>query len=656
MTGGSGTAARDREPAPASAFASALLAELIRGGVRDVVVCPGSRSQALALAAAEAERGGAIRLHVRLDERSAAFFALGIARETGMPAPVVVTSGTAVANLVPAALEAHEARVPMILLTADRPEELRGIRSNQTTRQARLMDGFARLVLDVPAPEQAGSSAGSDSGAGSAARSPSDLALAALAAAWGSPEQPAGPVQLNLAFREPLSGMPADGMVESGAGLMPLSELFAEVRRAADAEPTAGGRFDGSLPHSELIPGGWRTVLEWPADEVYAHAGDALAVVVAGDGAGADAEEFARAAGLPLLAEIVSGSRFGREAITAYASLIDDPEVGALTERAIVFGHPTLTRQVPALLMRDDVEVIVVDPHAGSADGPRVEHYDPSGGGARVVRAAVVADGYEPATMRRWLGAWVTADRRLRAERTTAHEPDLDAARATGYKERNAYARAEVAALREPVTRELLVESVWRASWPHDRLVLAASRLVRVLDGLAAPRRVEVRANRGLAGIDGTVATALGIAAASQAHDDLARAAGTTRVLLGDLALLHDVGSLLLPPQRPSAGALSPESQSAGPSPAGGAEPLPRIQLFVGNDGGGTIFDTLEAADSAPADAFERVMRTPQRAELRALAEAYGWAYERVETRGELERLLTAPVTAPTLVEVPLAR
>ena len=236
--------------------------------------------------------------------------------------------------------------------------------------------------------------------------------------------------------------------------------------------------------------------------------------------------------------------------------------------------------------------------------------------------------------MRRWLGAWVVADRALREARSTVHEPNLEAARATGYKERNEYARAELAASKEPVTRELLAESLWRASWPHDRLVLAASRLVRVLDGLAAPRRVEVRSNRGLAGIDGTVATAFGVAAASQSEDQPTLGAGTTRVLIGDLALLHDAGSLLLPP----------------------GETHPRMQLFVGNDGGGTIFDTLEAAQSANAEAFQRVMYTPQHADLEALSRAYGWQYRRVETRGELERLLTEQVTGPQLVEIPLER
>lgn len=615
-------------PAPASLFATALLAELLRLGVRDLVVCPGSRSQALALAAAEAERAGAVRLHVRADERSAGFFALGVARETGVPAPVIVTSGTAVANLLPAALEAHEGRVPLLLLTADRPEELRGIRGNQTTRQAGLLGDLGRMAVDIDVDA---ASEGTDPQA-----APTVLAERAMTAALGrTGGDPPGPVQVNLAFREPLSGWPEEARVDFGAGAMTAAELFSEVRRRPAEDPAARQPGGAPRPAPERHGDGWRMRLDWAAEEVYVHDDDALAVVIAGEGAGPEAEAFARAAGLPLLAEAVSGSRFGREAITAYATLIDDPEVGGLTERAVVFGHPTLTRQIPALLRRSDVEVVVVDPYAGAA----VDHFDPSGT-ARVVRAARVPDSYDPKGMRRWLGAWVTADRRLREERSTVHEPDLDAARATGYRERNAYARAEVAVLREAVTRELLVESVWRASWPHDRLVLGASRLVRVLDALAPARRLEVRANRGLGGIDGTVATALGVASSSQTGGGTvtsggdAPAAGVTRVILGDLALLHDAGSLLLPE----------------------AEPRPRVQLFVGNDGGGTIFDTLEAAGTAPREAFDRVMYTPQRADFAALAAAYGWEYRRVADRGELSRLLTEPVPGPMLVEIPLAR
>lgn len=603
----------EARPAASSVFAVELLAEFVRRGVRDVVVCPGSRSQALALAAAAAESASALRLHVALDERSAGFFALGVARETGMPAPIIVTSGTAVANLMPAALEAHEARIPLLLLTADRPTELRGIRSNQTTRQAGFFDAFARWSIDVPAPEFAGGDLVRD-----ARRDPGSLAARGLAAALGSVGgAPAGPAQLNLSFREPLSGTAGfDRMIVAG-----FEAAAAEAAEAAEAAKTA----ETAEAQAAESTGAADTPAH-PTD-AYVHTGDTLTVVIAGEGAGVAAEAFARAAGLPLLAEVVSGSRFGREAITGYATLIDDPEIGGLTERAIVFGHPTLTRQVPALLRRDDVEVIVVDPHLGEG----VEHVDPSRA-ARVVRGARVGDDHDPRALRRWLGAWVVADRALQRDRTTVHEPDLDAALAPGYKERSAYARSEVATMREPVSRDLLVESVWRSTWPHDRLVVAASRLVRVLDGLAPARRVNVHANRGLAGIDGTVATALGIATASQRDDDPARAAGTTRVLIGDLALLHDAGSLLL---------LEGEAR-------------PRIQLFVGNDGGGTIFDGLEVAGSADPSAFERVMRTPQRADLAALATAYGWEYRRVANRGELERLFTEPVTGPSIVEIPL--
>lgn len=602
-------------PAPSAIFAVELLAELIRRGVQDAVVCPGSRSQALALAAAAAERAGAIRLHVRVDERSAGFFALGVARETGVPAPVVVTSGTAVANLAPAVFEAHEARVPLLLLTADRPEELRGLRGNQTTRQADLLGAKLRLSLDVPAPELG-------ENGDLVRRGPADpgaLAVRALSAASGLPgAAPAGPVQLNLQFREPLSGLSGfERMVAQG---FEAAGAEAEEKRAKGALAPANGLVKEG-------PRAYTTVLRVASDADYVHEDDALAVVVAGEGAGAEAEAFAHAAGLPLLAEVVSGSRYGREAVAAYATLIDDPRIGGLVERAIVFGHPTLTRQTAALLTREDVETVVVDPHTGA------DHYNP-GGRARIVRAARVAEGHDPRTHHRWLGAWIVADRELQRERSTVHEPDLEAARATGYRERNAYARAEVAAMREEVSRELLVESVWRATWPHDRLVLAASRLVRVLDALAPARKLAVHANRGLAGIDGTVATALGIAATSQADPDPARAAGTTRVLIGDLALLHDAGSLLLPE----------------------AEARPRIQLIVGNDGGGTIFDDLEVAASADAESFDRVMFTPQRVDLEALARAYGWEYRRCGTRAELERLFTEPVTGPQLVEVPLAR
>lgn len=586
-----------------SSVAAAVLGELIGRGIRDVVVCPGSRSQALAFAAEEAERLGAIRLHVRVDERSAAFFALGIGRETGIPAVVITTSGTAVANLLPATLEAFHARVPLILLTAERPEELRGVRANQTVQRGEVLGGYTRWSADVPAAESPAEGAVPD---GSADPTHSARVAAARAACAAAGEIP-GPVHLNIAFRDPLSGGP------------PLMER--EISRGATA--------DAELP----------TAAE-PEGEVYKHGADGnpLAVVIAGADAGAEAADFAREAGLPILAEPSSGARFGREAIQHWQQLLADSEHGGAIERVVVFGHPTITREVPALIHREGVDTVVIDA-AGPNSG--VERFNP-GRRAKFARAAVVAKGYEAAQLKPWLGKWVVSDRALRAQLTTMHEPDLEAARSTGYKERNAFARAEVASMREPVTREHLTEAVWLASWPHDRLVVAASRLIRVLNRTAAPRNIPVYANRGLSGIDGTIATALGIAVASQANADPAKAAGVTRVLLGDLALLHDVGSLLLPPAEGTAGVT--------------AEPRPRIQLFVANDGGGSIFDMLEAATTADRDAFDRVMYTPQRVDIRALAEAYGWEYQLISTQGELDRLLTVPVEGPSLVEVNIER
>lgn len=568
-----------------------IVAGLITLGASDFVVSPGSRSQALALSAAAAERQQLARLHTKIDERSGGFFALGIAKELGVPAPVITTSGTAVGNLLPAVMEAANARVPMLLLTADRPPELHGVRANQTVPQAGLFRDFARETFDfdVPCDFLIGDEV---------SRELARVLRRAWIASLGTPGgKPPGPVQLNIRLRDPLSA--ADQSV---------SAVLQQVKQLLAAEEENGGA-DAAGEPGEL--------------DTFVLADNRLTVAFAGSGAGSAAEQFAHDAGVPLLAEVVSGSRYGREAISCYKTLLEG-ELGKMIERVVVFGHPTLTRNIGQLLRRSDIEVVVVDPHRG-------ERYNP-GGTARFAASATVAEDYDPGWLRQWLGAWVVADRELREARTTVHSPDLVAARATGYKERNRYARAELAVKREAVTRELLTDTVWRASWPHDRLVIAASRLVRTLDGIAAPRPVRVHANRGVAGIDGTIATALGIAAASQAAPDVTQAAGVTRVIIGDLALLHDVGSLLL----------------------GDDEEL-RVQIIVGNDAGGTIFDQLEVAETANQADFERVMRTPQRVQFEQLAAAYGWQYELARNRGELEKLFTVPVTGPMIIEVPLA-
>ncbi|NYD67357.1 2-succinyl-5-enolpyruvyl-6-hydroxy-3-cyclohexene-1-carboxylic-acid synthase [Agromyces atrinae] len=569
---------------PATDVSVAILGAFIDAGVTDIIVCPGSRSQALALAAAAYEARGSVRLHVRLDERGAGFLALGLAVESGRPALVITTSGTAVANLHPAVLEAYHSGVPLIALTADRPAELRGIRANQTTIQPGIFARALRLERDVAAP----------SGEPSETDAAGELAREAYRAAVGADESGvavadpgAGPVHLNLQFREPLSA--------------PLDEL------PAVTPPASSAPLPADLPVATLAHGP-RTV------------------VIAGAGAGPAAEEFARIAGWPLLAEVTSGAHFGPNLVVAYRALLAEDDFGARIQRAIVFGHPTLSREVPALVQRDDVETIVVAPSG-------FEWYDPGHAVDRFERA-VETSPHEPSRDERaWLGRWVHASRALLDDELTGAERRsgvVDGGHVGDFAKQRDYVRAEFAAVRAPVTRRLLAERVWATTWPHDRLVFGASRLIRDADRVVPGKRITVHANRGLAGIDGTIATALGIALASQAGDG----AGVTRAVIGDLTFLHDVGSLLL----------------------GAGERRPRLQLIVGNDGGGTIFDSLEVHQTAPADHFDRVQFTPQAVDLAGLAAAYGWAFSRATTKGELDQALTAHIDGPTILEVPLPR
>ncbi|NQX26257.1 2-succinyl-5-enolpyruvyl-6-hydroxy-3-cyclohexene-1-carboxylic-acid synthase [Microbacteriaceae bacterium VKM Ac-2854] len=558
--------------APSTRFAAALLSRFVELGVRDIVVAPGSRSQALALVAAELDAVGAVRMHVRLDERSAGFLALGLALETGVPALVVTTSGTATANLHPAVLEADAAGVPMIVLTADRPSELRGIRSNQTADQVGLYGSAVRLFVDVSAPDDEADDA--------------TLAERALTAAR------TGPVHLNLGFRDPLSGAIPD-----------LSAVSRGEYTAVAAVPVA------------------ESILAGPSEP--------LTIVIAGDKAGAEAEAVARAGDWPLLAEVSSGARFGPQLVVVWRELLAHPDFGGRVQRAIVFGHPTLSREVPTLLRDEGVQVIVVD-------AERAEFYNP---GHRARRVDGVEVSRHPDALRAtreeraWTGSWVFTSRGLLEERDPDDTDELPDGGTMSTQDRRGYARNALAAVRAPITRESLVAALWRVTWPHDRLVFGASRLIRVADALLPGKKLRVFANRGLAGIDGTISTALGVAIASQ-DVPAGTAGGVTRLLVGDLTLLHEIGGLLLGP----------------------GERRPRLQIVVGNDGGGTIFDGLEVAKTASPTAFDRVQYTPQSVDLEALARGYGWTYSKATSRGDLDRALSAPGTGPSILEVPLPR
>ena len=600
----------------------ALLSAFVREGVRDVVVAPGSRSQALALAAAELERVGAIRLHVRIDERGAAFLALGTAIESGRPAVVVTTSGTAVANLHPAVLEAHHSGVPLIICSADRPAELRGIRSNQTTMQPGIFAGAVRLERDVAAPEGA---PGEADAAAALAREAVDAALGRDADGDPVPHPGPGPVHLNLQFREPLSAvLTLDAAPRASASASALG-----AGRAAGGAGVIGAASAVAAAGTALIEHGPRTL------------------VVAGAGAGPVAEEFAREGGWPLAAEVTSGAHFGPNLVVAYRELLREPGFGDAVERVIVFGHPTLSREVPALVQREGVETIAVDPTG-------IEWYNP---GRRVGRfeRAVRAAAHDPSPDERaWTGRWVRASRMLVEEGLPEAASVRSGVDETGhvsdYAAQREYMRAQLAAVRAPVTRRMLVDAVWAATWPHDRLVFGASRLIRDADRAVPGRRIPVHANRGLAGIDGTVATALGIAIASQSPGAGRGRAGGCRVARRP----RRAGS-----RRRHAGAHRRPHAAARrrlAAPRRG-EARPRLQLIVGNDGGGTIFDALEVAGSASPDAFDRVQYTPQQVDLAALAAAYGWELRAGHDARRARRGAHARrVDGPQLVEVPLPR
>jgi 2-succinyl-5-enolpyruvyl-6-hydroxy-3-cyclohexene-1-carboxylate synthase len=547
----------------------ALWSALAELGLREAVLAPGSRSAPLVYGLAAEEVAGRIRAHVRIDERAAAFTALGIGRhDPARPAAVVTTSGTATAHLHAAVMEAHHSRIPLLVLTADRPAELREVGANQATRQAGMFRSLVRFAVDLPAPS-------------AAAASPLELrtavSTAARAVALATGEHP-GPVHLNLSFRDPL--VPRPEQAEQTA--RDAAREIGPARTGHDGRP-------GPTAEPELIVVTRRVPAPAPAPQPVPV--DERTVVVAGDGAGPAAAAFADEHSLPLLAEPSSGALQGASLVPRYPALLRAvmavPDHPLRPHRAIVFGHPTLSRPVVgALLGAADVEVIVVDPHPDWPDVARRA--------ALVVPAAhgVEADGDEAG----------------------GDEPDLVARRAR--LAAWAAAAAESAAALPLVWQQRAALAVWEASGADDLLVLGSSSLVRDLEQHAGPTSARVIANRGLAGIDGTTAMAGGLSLARAARPGEPRRA---RLLVGDLTALHDLTGLLVGPE----------------------EPRPELDVIVVDDGGGRIFSGLEHA-AAPPDLLRRFFTTPHGADIAAAASALGAPAQRLDVE-ELPAALAAP-------------
>lgn len=520
---------------PSTAQAHAVVDELIRGGVRDVVLCPGSRNAPLAFALHDADKAGRLRLHVRIDERTAGFLAVGLAASSGAPVPVAMTSGTAVANLGPAVVEANYARVPLIVLSANRPYELLGTGANQTMEQLGYFGTQVRAAISIGLAEE-----GSEK---IEAQNPHwrSATCRVLAAAKGSRTANAGPVQFDIPLREPL--VPD-----------------------RDGGPVPEGR-PGGVP--------WTYTPDVTFDEPVDIDLTLDTVVIAGHGAGT----HPNLSMLPTVAEPT-------------APQPDNPlHPLALTllhpQQVIMLGRPTLHRQVSALLADSRIPVYAL------TTGPRWP--DVSGNSQATGTRAVTSGNPDTAWLQRC---------------THAHQKALGAV------------RGQLST--HPLTTGLHVAAqVCGSLRDGDQLVLGASNPVR--DAALVPwgaKDVRVRSNRGVAGIDGTISTAIGAA--------LAHKGGRTVALIGDLTFVHDSSGLLIGPTEPR-----PEN----------------LTIVVSNDNGGGIFELLEQGDPRFHDVSSRIFGTPHDVDIAALCRAYHVDSQSISVE-ELGPALDEPARGIRVLEV----
>lgn len=510
-----------------TALARVLVDELVRGGVQEAVLSPGSRSAPLAFALYDADQSGRLRLHVRIDERSAAFLALGLAKVTGRPVPVVTTSGTAVANLHPAVLEASHSGVPLLLLTADRPPELRGTGANQSVDQVGIYGRAVRLAVDVGTPEER---------PGQVAYWRA-LTCRALAAATGDLGAEPGPVHLNLGLREPL-------VPEGGDWVEPLD-----------------GRPDGAPWTTRLAAAGPTVEDDLPA----------RTLVVLGDCPPAQTDaalRLARARGWPVVAEPSAGAWAPDVVLPVAEPLLGVPGFvdSRRPDQVLVVGRATLSRAIGKLAAGSPSTVV-----GGSGGWP-----DPGRTAGRALPAVPVPSGgpVDPA----WLWSWT--------------EPAARAAQAV-----------DGLLADGPLTEPVVAREVLQGS--GSLLLVGSSKPVRDLLLAGSRKGVRVLANRGAAGIDGTVSTAIG---AALGH------CGPTVALMGDLTFLHDANGLVLGP----------------------AEPRPDLVLVVVNNDGGAIFGLLEQGSAEHGHVFERVFGTPHGVDLAAVCAGTGTPHVRVTDRQQL--------------------
>lgn len=524
--------------------------ELARCGLREACTSPGSRSTPLVLSLAREPR---IRATSHLDERCGAFFALGLAKTSGRPVALACTSGTAAANYAPAVIEAHEARVPLLVLTADRPPELRDTGAGQTIDQIKLFGSAAKWFVEVD-----------DQPAG--AERVSWMRQLAARAFWTARDGRPGPVHLNFQLREPLV---LEGELPPDHSGRPGGRPWVERRRApAVAAPDAIGALANRIERAE------RPVIVAGRQERDPHLGRMLASV---------AERLA----IPLLAEPTSGARCGAAALAHYDALLRDPEWAGAAEPDLVLRVGDLPTSKPLrqwLAAVPGADQIAFDPESAWQDPAAVVGTVLAADPGLTLAAAAEQAGDRAET------GWLA---RLRSD-------DASAARAID----DTLGRD----LSEPAVARHLAATLP----PEATLVVASSMPIRDLETFSGVRDdcPRVLANRGANGIDGTVSTAYGVAAAGD---------GPVTLLIGDVALLHDIGGLI----------------------AAGRLGLDLSIVAINNDGGG-IFEFLPV--SSQQDAFEEHVATPHGLDLSAAAALFGLPYAHASSLDDLTR--------PGIVEV----
>jgi 2-succinyl-5-enolpyruvyl-6-hydroxy-3-cyclohexene-1-carboxylate synthase len=505
-------------------LAQVIVKQILEAGIEDVVISPGSRNAPLSLAFFQASEKGLIKLYLKIDERSAGFFALGIAKATSRAVPLVCTSGSAVANYHPAILEASHTNAPLLLLTADRPARLRRTGANQTTEQARIFGKAVRYFADI-----------------SGSAYPMELPLNALQS---------GPVHLNIQFDEPLLDNSDD---QSGW----LDNLSSNPARTFTRKKS--GTFHSKSTRGLLIIGHDRAGLS--QDSV---------------------NEFAESLGWPVIAE----DPLSIPSATSHASLFlasTKVRKEINPDTVVVIGRTTLSRPINALISQAR-KVIVIDPRMATVDGDRVASQ----------KFLALPSVEVPAADGEWVEQWKKLSQR--AGKAVA---DL-----TGWSEQ-IFARDFSATLSNSTT-----------------LFISSSRPIRDIEGFATSRTgIKVFANRGLAGIDGNLSTALGIATG------IAQSSESAVAVVGDLAFLHDVGALA------SAGKIN-------------------LRIFVIDNNGGGIFSTLPQAG---VNGFEEVFGTPHNKDLAAIASGFGIATSKIASPQELAKVMATPISQleVVIVDVP---